>query len=49
MKKGKIFDIRYLPMDSARFTLMLAKPFLRIKKLGLDGKKYKDPIKGGRI
>ncbi len=49
MKKGKIFDIRYFPMDTARFTMMISKPFMRVKKLGLDGKKYKDSIKGGRI
>ncbi len=36
-------------MDSARFVMMLLKPFLRIKKLSLDGEKYKDAISGGRI
>lgn len=48
-KKSKIFDVRFFPMDMARFFMMLMFPFLRVKKLGLDGKRYKINFDGGAI
>lgn len=48
-KKSKLFELRLFPMDTARFFMMLMFPFMRVQKLGLDGKRYKTDLKGGAI
>lgn len=47
--KSKLFDPRLFPMDTARFFMTLMLPFMRVQKLGLDGKRYKTKLKGGAI
>lgn len=48
-KKSKLFELRLFPLDTARFFMMLMFPFMRVQKLGLDGKRYKTDLKGGAI
>lgn len=48
-KKSKLFELRLFPMDTARLFMMLMLPFMRVQKLGLDGKRYKTDLKGGAI
>ncbi len=48
-KKSKLFDLRLFPLDTARFFMMIMFPFMRVQKLGLDGKRYKTDLKGGAI
>lgn len=48
-KKSKLFELRLFPMDTARLFMMLMLPFMRVQKLGLDGKRYKTNLKGGAI
>ena len=48
MKKGKKGFWHYLPMDTGRFIYWLMHGHYRFKKIGTDGKRYKNP-KGGAI
>lgn len=43
MKNAKKGFLHYLPMDAGRFIYWLMHGYYRFKKIGIDGKKYKNP------
>lgn len=45
----RVFNFKLFFLDSARFVYMLIYPFLRVKKFGLDKKRYKNKFKGAMI
>lgn len=48
--KAKLFDIKKLPLDAARLTIIPTLSLLyRIKKLKTENQKYKELVRGGAI
>lgn len=45
----RVFNFKLFFLDCARFLYMLSYPFLRVKKFGLDKKRYKGKLKGAMI
>ena len=48
-KKSKIFSLKLLPLDIARFICGALIPILRLKRVRPDGTPYKEKLRGGAV